>query len=144
MKTIKMPSPELRVEAVKDLQRKGWEPSPENLGRRSMQKSAPLYDHFSVLSEKDFADYGRYEHCRKIIRSVPQYEFIGGKKIEHRMVECVTIDKEKRWAFMDDILADPDMTDAYYEAVQTLLRQAQDKLSMLQQLQRARSHGDAA
>lgn len=144
MKSVKLPPSKVRVEAIKDLQRRGLELSPESLLKRSRQKTAPLYSHFKQYTDAEMADFGRYEHCRRIIQAVPTYEIIGGKKIEHRMVECVKVDGEYRWALMDDILSDPDMTDAYYRAVQSLLDQAKDKLDILQKLQLSRSKGKAA
>lgn len=130
----KLPPEADRRAALKALIDKGIEPSPENLMAASRKRGAPLYAFFKGLTDKELAEYARYEICRKIIHTTKVEFSVGGATISVRQVECVRSNGEKRYAAIEEIMADKRLTDAYMAEVQSLLSQASDKLERIRQL----------
>lgn len=139
--SVKLPPEAERRAALKALIDAGIEPSPENLLKASRKRGAPLYQYFRSLPEKDWAEFGKYETARKIIRSTHVEYSVGGATISVRQVECVRVGGEKRYAAMDAILQDGTLTDAYMAEIQSLLGQASDKLDRLRSLMSDQKQG---
>lgn len=104
-------------------------PTPENLLNAAKKKGHVLHDAFWAEGDQVWANRGRLDYARHIIGSLRSVEVRGGKEISVRAVEFVRPNGEGRWAMIDDIIADPDLRDAYLAEAQMLFDQASSKMS---------------
>jgi len=133
---VKLPPEAERRAALQALIDSGVEPSPENLIAASKKKGAPLYAFFRSLSEKEWAEFGRYETARRIIQTTKVEYSVGGATITARQVECVRVDGERRYEALGKILKDKSLLDGYMQEIQSLNEQAASKMERLRLLMR--------
>lgn len=114
--------------------RKLKEPTPEASFEASKRKTDLLHEATWGEGDQVWANRARLEFHRKCISSLVEPVFVGGKSIEVRAVEFVRVNGEGRWAHIDDIRADPELYDAYFDAVERLQEQALAKMAKLREL----------
>lgn len=131
---IKLPSLELRRQAIQQLIDAGVEPSPGNLLKAAQTKKSPLYEYFRSIPEHEWAEFGKIEACRRILHTTKTEFKVGGATIKTRMSECVRIGKDIQYAPIQDILKDKALLDGYMREVQTLNEQAAHKMNTLRLL----------
>jgi hypothetical protein len=118
----------ISAEAVAKELRKLDVPSPENLLHASKASDHVLHSELWREGDQVWAQRGRMERCREIIRGIHEITTIGGKTITNRTVEFVRVKGEGIWAHMDAILADPDLEKAYLAEIEKLQQQALAKI----------------
>lgn len=134
VKSAPQPPVSLRKAAIERLLAKGIEPSPENLLLDSEDKDAPLHEFFYNTPDELWIKYGRYEAARRILRLEKTELVHGGKIVEMRRVEAVRIGTIERWGTVEQIVASPELRDAYLKQVEESLHQAAAKLSRVREL----------
>lgn len=146
IKSVPLPSAELRRQSIQDLLDRGMEPSPENLLRESAKKGAVLYDYFASIPKAKWAQIGQYHAARTIIDKTKIEYAIGGQVIVARMVEFVRggDDGEGGYRSMREIIADTELQDRYMAEISGLMQQAQQKMENLRALLRASSEAKAS
>ena len=138
VKSVPMPSVELRKQAIQDLMDRGLEASAENLLRESMRKGAVLYDYFASIPRVKWAQIGQYQAARHIIDKTKVDMVIGGKTFNVRMVEFVRDDQgEGSYHSTRDIVMDAELQQRYMAEISGLMRQAQEKVDTLRAMMRA-------
>lgn len=110
---------------------------PDSLLEASKARKHPL--HAELWSEGDgvWAERGRRERCRQIMAAVVNVRVVGGQKVEVRSFEHLR--QSKRWATIEEILADPELELEHMAAIRELNVQAAAKMQRLLELKSMRS-----
>lgn len=106
--------------------------TPEALLEASKKRRHCLHDHLWSEGDQVWANRARKEECRTIIRHVRKEMVVGGATIEVRAVEFIR--ESDSWESMDDIIANPEMHDAYMGEIERLQEQALRKMSVFRLL----------
>lgn len=110
------------------------EPTPEASLAASKKKTDLLYEATWGEGDQVWANRARLEYHGQLIRSVVEPITVGGKSIEVRAVEFVRVNGDGRWAFTEDICDDPELMQAYLDAVTNLQEQALAKMAKVKDL----------
>ena len=112
------------------------EPSPENLYTASRAKKHSLHALIWAEDDEAWAQRGRIEKCREVLRGLVETMVIGGATIEVRAVEFVKPESRPDgvWGTVDEIILDDEMRDAYLLAAEQLMLSATAKLRKVRQL----------
>jgi len=119
------------------------DPTPENVFEDSKKPEHVL--HATIWSEGDqvWANRGRIDYVRKIMRSIGEVVVVSGRTITVRSIEFVRPEArpEGLWSTLERIRADNSLLDAYEAEVIRLQEQALGKMTKLRAL---RTTGAAA
>lgn len=134
VKSAPQPPASLRRAAIQRLIAAGVEPSPENLLEDSRDESAPLHKFFYETPDELWIQFGRYQAARRVLQLEKTELIHGGNKIEMRAVESVRIGTIERWGTVEQIVASPELRDAYMKEIEQGMQSYAAKMARLRVL----------
>lgn len=112
------------------------QPTPAALLSASKRKRHCLHNELWAEGDQVWAQRARLDRCRKIIASIEEVVFVGGKSLSVRSVEFVRTasDPKGAWHHVGDIMQNRELLDAYFAETERALEQAQAKVARVRAL----------
>jgi len=118
------------------------EPSPQASLEASKDPDDALFSATWERNDRDWANEARLHYHRHLIAAVCETVVVGSSEIQVRSYEFVRDeDGEGKWDSIENIVADPDLLDAYVREVQRYLNQAGAKMERVRLLLKERKAG---